>query len=283
MFQLSHPFENKKMAKSPVFTPQNVIMRKLPDSFAGCLTIKTPKVPIDVALARQQHQSYTELLRKLIPNVIELPADEAYPDCCFVEDNAIVVGNRAVITRMGAVQRRGEEAAVHKALLQAGITDFFSIHAPATLDGGDVLFTGRHFLVGLSKRTNENGVEQLRAIFAKEYPVYAVAVREALHLKSIMSAVDQETLVIAEKGRAMTEESLSALFKQEYYRLLFLPDQVAANVLSFGSTLVFQEGFPQSEALLRKLALEKGQELIKLTMSELIKADSALTCCSILF
>ena len=44
---------------------------------------------------------------------------------------------------------------------------------PALLDGGDVLFTGREIFVGLSSRTNKEGVESLAKAFSK-YPVTAV-------------------------------------------------------------------------------------------------------------
>jgi dimethylargininase len=35
------------------------------------------------------------------------------------------------------------------------------IDPKATLDGGDVLFTGKHLLVGLSHRTNQRGADVL--------------------------------------------------------------------------------------------------------------------------
>lgn len=35
------------------------------------------------------------------------------------------------------------------------------IDPEATLDGGDVLYTGKHLFVGLSKRTNKRGAECL--------------------------------------------------------------------------------------------------------------------------
>ena len=49
---------------------------------------------------------------------------------------------------------------------------------PAELDGGDVLFTGRELFVGLSSRTNKEGVECLEKAFPK-YPVTAIDMGEA--------------------------------------------------------------------------------------------------------
>jgi N-dimethylarginine dimethylaminohydrolase len=49
---------------------------------------------------------------------------------------------------------------------------------PALMDGGDVLFTGRELFVGLTSRTNKDGVESLAKAFPK-YPVTAIDMDEA--------------------------------------------------------------------------------------------------------
>ncbi len=79
------------------------LVRGIARSFANCLKAAKPASPIDVALAAQQHESYVQLLRRLVPRVVEVAADDAYPDCVFIEDTAVVVfGAGAVIARPGA-------------------------------------------------------------------------------------------------------------------------------------------------------------------------------------
>lgn len=46
---------------------------------------------------------------------------------------------------------------------------------------------------------------------------------------------------------------------------------------------ILQNGFPKSEAIIRDACRERGLTISKLHMSEFIKADGALTCCSVLF
>jgi dimethylargininase len=263
-----------------ILVPQTAVVRDLPESFAQALQQQVPSVPLDVVLARRQHHDYVAALKSILPKVVELPADESLPDCCFIEDTAVVIGNRAAITLLGAKERRGEEALVREALQRLEIQTI-PITGGAIIDGGDVLFTGRHIVVGLSKRTNKEGAEQLARIFP-EFPVVTATVNGSLHLKSVLSAFDQETILFGDcvAGRSILAQ-LSEI--KSNYSVKFVPDSVASNVLNLGQSLIIQDGFSRSEKILRDLANQRNMKVITLNMSELIKADGALTCCSLLF
>jgi dimethylargininase len=244
-----------------------------------------PLVPIDVQLAKKQHQAYLQIINELVPHVIQVEPDERHPDCCFIEDTAIVLKDVAVIGLLGSTERRGEEVQVREAIQRVGIQKIHEIKPPGVLDGGDVLFTGKDLLVGLSKRSNYEALEQLKEIFQGIFPVYGIPVIEGLHLKSFMSAFDSQTLIVgaSQAGAYAAEEIRKQPAFKENYSLVFVPDPVASNVLRIGSTLIMQEGFPTTEVILRDLCEKHQMRLVKLNMSELIKADGALTCCSILF
>lgn len=256
-------------------------VRPLPQSFSAALQI-TP-TPIDVDRAHAQHERYTDVLRGLVGHLIVVPVDERYPDCCFIEDTAIIVNSVAVITRIGAESRRGESSAVHSALHKLQQIEptlrLQRLSEPATLDGGDVLQMGGKIFVGLSKRTNQEAVAQLEALFPSR--VVALPVAAGLHLKSVLSALDDETLLVADApaAREMARPILSAL---PGAAAIYLPDAVAANVVRVDSTVLIQDGFPESEPILLRAAADRNLKVEKLDMSELIKADGALTCCSLL-
>src|SRR5262245_53314154 len=112
------------------------LVRPVPSSFAASLCLQPPPSPIDVTLAREQHGRYVEALARLVDHVVYLAPDEAYPDCCFVEDTAVVIGDRALVTRPGAPSRQGEQRATQKALFSLGLR-CAALAPPATLDGGD--------------------------------------------------------------------------------------------------------------------------------------------------
>ncbi|XP_023607575.1 N(G),N(G)-dimethylarginine dimethylaminohydrolase 1 isoform X1 [Myotis lucifugus] len=177
----------------------------------------------------------------------------------------------------------------------------------ATLDGGDVLFTGREFFVGLSKRTNQRGAEILADTF-KDYAVSTVPVADSLHLKSSCSMAGPNLIAIgssesAQKalkplGRTSTRPdtmlglgpSLEITIMQQMsdhrYDKLTVPDDMAANCIylnipSKGHVLLHRtpEEYPESAKVYEKL---KDYMLIPVSQSELEKVDGLLTCCSVL-
>lgn len=261
---------------------QYALVRDLSDSFEDGLKLNPPPLPIDLNLAKEQHENYIHLLQTLVPNVIRMEADPKHPDCNFIEDTAIVVNDIAVISHMGALERRGEEVPVAHSLEKLGLTIIHLGESPGTMDGGDILYTGKHLFVGLSKRTNEYALNQLKAIFQDKLEVIGIPVIEGLHFKSVISLFDDETLIVASSPAGITiQESIESATNT--YTFIPVPDTVASNVLRIGSSLIIQEGYPATETILQKLCDQKSVTLLKLNMSELIKADGALTCGSLLF
>ncbi|KAG8555236.1 hypothetical protein GDO81_017633 [Engystomops pustulosus] len=180
----------------------HAIVRGIPDSLSQQALRMEDAGDVDTARARREHELYIRVLKdKLGLQVIELEADDSMPDAPFVEDVAVVLNETALVTRPGAPSRRKEVEAVKKALqdLQMNVVEMTDENA--TLDGGDVLFTGREFFVGLSKRTNQRGAEILADTF-KDYAVSTVPVSDYLHLKSLCSMAGPNLIVIGSSEAA---------------------------------------------------------------------------------
>ncbi len=270
------------LVANPCYYYENALVRQMSKEFTNSLKRHAPDKPINVALAAKQHQAYSNLIAQLVKTTTELQADTDHPDCNFIEDTAIIACGKAVISRMGAKERRGEEIAVRQVLSGMESTQIHELQAPATMDGGDILNTGRHLFVGISSRTNSEAVKQLSEIFDPQLSVISIQVGDTLHLKSIISLFDADTIVVSDDPdvRAIITQIQE---KTSKYNFLLFPDRVAANVLRINDTLIIQDGFPKSEAILRKKAEESKLNIVVLQMSELIKADGALTCGSLLF
>ena len=270
------------------FSFATALVRGLSSSFERALKMQPPSSPVDVALARQQHEAYASLLRRLLPGgVVDVAESPAHPDCNFIEDTALIVNDVAVLSRPGAAERRGEELAVGDELQRLPFRRFLRIEGPdATMDGGDVLFTGRHVFVGESKRTNAGATAQLRAALESDpllrLTVHAVPVTAGLHLKSVVSILADGVLVLAADNDAAAAVRQSIERIDGSYSFVLVPDAEASNVLRVRDTLLVQAGFPRSEAILRSAAARHGLTVVTLDMSELIKADGALTCGSLL-
>lgn len=248
------------------------ITREVSASLARCELSFVQRVPLDVGLARRQHRHYREVLAANGCTVVELPADEDHPDAVFVEDVAVVVDEVAVMTRPGAPSRRGEGDAIATAL--APYRTLRSIEAPATLDGGDVLRIGRRVFVGESARSNAEGIAQLRTILAGYgYSVLGVPTRGCLHLKSAVTALDDMTVLL--QPAWVEREAFAG------YRVVEVDpsEEHAANTLHVGGRIVSPLCFPRTHARIRAA----GFELVAVDVSELQKAEGAVTCCSLVF
>ena len=152
-------------------------------------------MPIDVEVARAQHRAYEQALAAAGYRIERLEADAAMPDSVFVEDMAIVFDELAILTRPGAESRRREMPAIAAAL--AAYRPLQEIQPPGTVDGGDVLVAGRRVFVGRSTRTNDAAIAQMRRILAPlGYTVVETEVRECLHLKSAVTALDDDRLLV---------------------------------------------------------------------------------------
>ena len=247
-------------------------MRGVPDSLGDCELTFLEREPIDLDRARAQHAAYATLLRELGLEVVEIPPDPAFPDCCFVEDVAVVLDELAVMTRPGADSRRGEGPAVGRVL--ARFRPVARVEAPATLEGGDVLSLGRALYVGRSPRTNADGIEALRRLAEPAgYRVVAVPVIGCLHLKSAVTALDDDRVLANTRWIDPTP----------LHDLEVVPvdpaEPAAANVLRVDGVVVAHPGFPRTLERLGAL----GLEIRPLDVSEFLKAEAALTCKSLLF
>ena len=248
------------------------LMRGVPPTLDRCELTYRGWEPFDLERAAAQHAAYAGLLRSLGLEVVELPADPALPDCCFVEDVAVVLDELALLTMPAPPSRRGELAAVAAAL--ARFRPLEHTRLPATLEGGDVLRVGRRLFVGRSPRTNEAGIARLAAVAEPlGYRVLPVTVTGCLHLKSAVTALDDERL-LANPGWADM-----APFAGLGVVPIAPEEPGAANVLRVAGLVLAHPGFPRTLDRLAGL----GYAIRTLDVSEFLKAEASLTCKSLLF
>ena len=248
------------------------ITRAVSPALVNCELSFVPRRPIDLARAREQHRAYEQLLEKAGARVISLPPEPKLPDSMFVEDPAIVLDELAVILPLGTETRRAEAASLALALGKFRKLEYVKL--PGTLEGGDVLRIGRKLFVGLSSRTNAEGVRQLTAILAPyDYEVVSLSVTGCLHLKSAVTYIGRNTLLA---NRAWFDAK--ALVGYDWIDVD--PDEPhAANALALGDAVIFPASFRRTRARLESA----GFHVTPLDISELQKAESGLTCSSLLF
>ena len=251
--------------------PRAALVRPPTDAFARALS--SSGAVVDPARARAQHAAYRDALADLV-EVVTLPPDEELPDACFVDDCAVVLGGRALLTRPGAPARAAEPERLAGALAEL-VDDLERMTAPATLDGGDVLRLGRTLVAGRSRRTNQAGIHQLTGFATAGGGRVEVAVVPpgTLHLQSAVTALDDDAVVGT--AELLEQPPLRGVTN----KVVVPPEEAAAgNVLAVGTTVVMPAGCPRTAAAVAAL----GFEVRQVDLSEFAKADGGATCLSLL-
>lgn len=246
------------------------ITRRVSPRLAEC-EVSGERQPIDAALAARQHAVYEAVLAELGARVVSLPALADHPDGCFVEDPAVALDEVAVVGRMGAPSRRGETESLARELEKH--RKLLHMEEPATLEGGDVMRAGKTLYVGLSRRTNVEGIRQLaRLLQPYGYWVTPVEVRGCLHLKTACCYLGG--------GEILANRSWIDMDAFCGLRVIDVPAEEprAANVLRAGETLVMPSAFPRTRERLEAA----GYRVRAVDVSEFLKADAGVTCLSLL-
>jgi dimethylargininase len=248
------------------------VTRAVSPSIINCELSFIDRNPINLSIAQEQHHAYKNLLAKLGARLISLPAEPDLPDSMFVEDPAIVLDELAVIMALGTETRRREAPSLAQALSKFRKLEHITL--PGTMEGGDVLCIGRELFVGLTKRTNAEGIRQLSSILTPHnYEVIAVPVTGCLHLKSAVTYLGRNTLLA---NRAWFGPSSLSAFE---WIDVDPAEPHAANALALADIIIFPASFPLTRARIES----HGFSVTPLDISELQKAESGLTCSSLLF
>jgi dimethylargininase len=254
---------------------RNAILRRPAANFAAGLTTVSLGKP-DLVKVNQQYESYCQALTRCRVALSILEADPAHPDSTFVEDTAVLTKGKAVLTRPGAESRQGEVNSIRESLAQF-FSSFAEIKAPGTVDGGDICEAEKHFFIGLSQRTNEEGARQLGEILAREgYSSSIVDIRtmhNILHLKSGIAYLGSNRLVVMEEMASRKEFAgydLIPVNAEESY---------AANCVLLNDDVLIPSGYPALQSELER----RGYSAIPLQMSEFQKMDGGLSCLSLRF
>jgi len=252
-------------------TPTAVV-RPVSRRIVDCELTHLVRAPIDYARAVAQHADYEAALIRRGCELVRVPAAHEMPDAVFVEDVAVVLDEVAVMTRPGAPSRRDEGRDVETALSR--YRDIRRIQEPGTLDGGDVLRVGKTLFVGLSGRTNEEGMAQLRMLTAEfGYEVKPAALHDCLHLKSAVTAVGEGTLL--GNSAWVNPRQFGAVEWIE----VDAREPFAANALWVNDGVIYPRAFVHTAELLQKY-LHARLDIVD--ASELAKAEGGVTCCSLI-
>lgn len=247
------------------------VTRAVSPAIVDCELTHLAREPIDVEKAVAEHAAYEETLRSLGATIVHAPPEPKLPDAVFVEDTALVFAETAVLTRPGAASRRKEVESMARVLGE--YRRLQQIQAPATLDGGDVLVVGRKVYVGLSSRSNRDGITQLETLLSEwDYEVIPVPMKDCLHLKSAVTQVAEDVLLINDQWVS------PACFGPMKMVSVAPAEPHAANALWMSGSVIYPAHHPHTADRLR----HAGLRVVPVPAAELAKAEGGVTCCSLL-
>ena len=248
------------------------ITRAAGPALSACELTHIERQPIHIDTAMQQHRAYELALEGLGVQVISLPAEPTHPDAVFVEDTAVVVDELAMVAVLGAESRRAEIDTLAPTL--ARFRPLHYLRPPGTLEGGDVMRSGRTVWVAPSRRTNREGIEQLGAhLEPLGYEIRKVEIHNCLHLKTGCSYLGRQCMLV---NTAWINANAF-----EDFEVLEVPasEPLAGNTLEVGGIVLLPADCPKTQALLEK----RNFRVQTVPISEFQKAEAGLTCLSLLF
>ena len=224
---------------------------------------------IDFAAAQRQHEIFCRLLGECGAEVVTLPAAESLTlDAVYTHDASLATDHGLILMNPGKKSRMAEAHAHATFCGQLGIPVFGEIAPPGTSESGDVVWLdSRTLLIGDGYRTNKAGIEQMRALFSSRNshvevlsaPLpYGPGPSACLHLMSLMSMLDEETILVDLPWLAVETVEL---LKSRRFRFIEIAygerDTLAGNVLALGNKrLIALEENAGTNARLRQAGFE---------------------------
>jgi dimethylargininase len=234
------------------------------DDLWACRDYGWPAGP-DPARTLREHEVFRQELTASGTEVLvgETPVS-GDPDAVFACDPVLMTDRGALLLRPGKEGRRGEPEALRADLQAAGVPVAEAMGAPATAEGGDLLWLDRETLaVGRSYRTNDEGIEWIRKqlpgvqVLAFDLPHHH-GPAEVLHLLSLISLVDEDLAVVY---LPLLPAGLVELLTGRGVRLVEVPEEEFSshgpNVLALGPRRALMlEGNPETRRRLEAAAVE---------------------------
>ncbi|MBS4203377.1 dimethylarginine dimethylaminohydrolase family protein [Lederbergia citrea] len=231
---------------------------------------------IDSERALIEHREFTEALRNHGVDVILLTPLQKYPEQVFTRDIGFTIGRTLFVAEMASEIRQGEEN-VLKERLESQKVPFLDL-TKGSIEGGDVIVDRNTIYVGMSSRTNEQAVNQLKKVL----PTYTIETipfdEKYLHLDCVFNILSPEEALFF--PNAFDKETIDML--ESRFNLIEVTEEeqftLGTNVLSIGNKKVFS--LPVNRQVNSQLKA-RGYNVIEIDFSEIIKSGGSFRCCTL--
>ena len=230
-------------------------------------------VPVYDAACRES-DALAALLERLGVVVEWMPPEDIGMDSIYVRDASLVCDGGAIACRMGKAARAPEPDALARRYAGLGVPVLGAIEPPGTLEGGDAVWLDSATLVvGRGYRTNDAGLEQLRAMLGHGVDVIDVPLphwkgpSDVFHLMSMLSPLAEDLVLVYSR---LLPVPFRELLLRRGMTLVEVPEpefeSMACNVLAVAPRVAIAlDGNPETRRRMRTAGVEVhtyvGQEI----------------------
>lgn len=203
----------------------------------------------------------------------------APPNLVFARDLVFMTPEGAVLARMAARQRAGEERLAAIALAEAGVPILATPRGNATLEGADVMWARPDLvLVGLGNRTNEAGFATVGRVLADQgVRCIGVALPASVqHLLGSINLLDHDLAVAYDATPSMREALAEAGIRTLDF--VDVPEVTVARALNFVTVAPREIVMPANAPLTRTRLEAAGVRCHELVVDQYLRAEGALGC-----
>lgn len=229
---------------------------------------------IDHELANKQ---YNELVNLLISNGVKVQFLNLVesPEQVFTRDIGFVIDNVLFVSHMKKEIRQEEPSSLQNFFDD---TDF-KVHVMANhAEGGDIFIHHDYILIGLSRRTSKEAVQEIRDVL-KQHGIQKEIIEvnfnpDQLHLDCVFNILDEETCIISDQ--VYNPEVIKPLFKKVIEIKGKDVEYLATNFVHIGNKKMVCTNHTMT-----KILENAGYEPIYLDYSEFIKSGGSARCCTL--
>lgn len=224
-------------------------------------------------VALEQYGMLRNVLKKCGVQVFELEPQALLNEQTFTRDIAFTIGNKVYLANLKEKIRKDERDKGQNWFKEQRIP-FEELHS-SFIEGGDLMIDQRKIWVGVSGRTTQKAVHELRTRFPK-YDIHEIVVpAKYLHLDCVFNIIAPNLALIY--SPAFQRKDLDML--ANHYELIEVQADeqftMGTNVLSLGEGRIISQ--PKNDKVNYQLR-NRGFEVISVDLSEINKSGGGVRC-----
>ena len=224
----------------------------------------------------EEQNAFVKVLEQYGVDVVWADRREDCTNQVNTRDVAFVVGDTFVVSPMRKRERRNEHYALETLINSFSNEDKVLRPQMGYIEGGDIILDETTMYVGISQRTNDEGLKWLVDAFSGDFDVIPVYLNEGyLHLDCVFNLLSSSDALVLKPG--IREDSLQML-TAKYNVAYACPDEqinLPTNVFSVNPTTVIAD---KRNVVTNSLLRTQGKNVIELEYSESSKIGGSFRC-----